>query len=109
MGVSIPTSLKSFAPSLCASPILIKLKDAKDLLSFMRVLERTMFGIGVWELTIIFAIVLVLFGGKRLPSVATGLGQAIRNFRGALKGDEEGKNLELLDKNPEKPNESHKT
>lgn len=48
-----------------------------------------MLGIGAWELTIIFAIVLVLFGGKRLPSVATGLGTAIRNFRHALKGEDE--------------------
>lgn len=48
-----------------------------------------MLGIGAWELTIIFAIVLVLFGGKRLPGVATGLGQAIRNFRHALKGEED--------------------
>ena len=53
-----------------------------------------MFGIGAWELTIIFAIVLVLFGAKRLPEVATGLGQAINNFRSALKGgNEEGKQL----------------
>lgn len=56
-----------------------------------------MLGIGAWELTIIFAIVLVLFGGKRLPSVATGLGQAIRNFRTALKGEEDH-DPELLEK-----------
>lgn len=56
-----------------------------------------MLGIGAWELTIIFAIVLVLFGGKRLPSVATGLGQAIRNFRLALRNDPE--ETKLLDKN----------
>ena len=53
-----------------------------------------MLGIGVWELTIIFAIVLVLFGGKRLPEVATGLGQAIKYFRQALKGaPEENQNI----------------
>lgn len=62
-----------------------------------------MLGIGAWELTIIFAIVLVLFGGKRLPGVATGLGQAIRNFRTALKGEEDEKTNQLLDKNPPKP------
>lgn len=62
-----------------------------------------MLGIGAWELTIIFAIVLVLFGGKRLPSVATGLGQAIRNFRSALKGEEENQ-AQLLEKNPQEKN-----
>lgn len=48
-----------------------------------------MFGLGTWELIIVFAIVLVLFGAKRLPGLATGLGEAIRNFRGALRGDED--------------------
>lgn len=57
-----------------------------------------MLGIGAWELTIIFAIVLVLFGGKRLPSVATGLGTAIRNFRHALKGEDES-TPQLVEKN----------
>lgn len=44
-----------------------------------------MFGIGPWELLIVFAIVLLLFGGKRLPGIATGLGGAIRNFKSAMK------------------------
>jgi sec-independent protein translocase protein TatA len=62
-----------------------------------------MLGIGAWELTIIFAIVLVLFGGKRLPGVATGLGQAIRNFRTALKGEDEEKAAQLPEKTAHKP------
>ncbi|MBH1989513.1 MAG: twin-arginine translocase TatA/TatE family subunit [Myxococcaceae bacterium] len=44
-----------------------------------------MFGVGPWELMLVFAIVLLLFGGKRLPGIATGLGSAIRNFKNALK------------------------
>lgn len=59
-----------------------------------------MFGLGAWELTIIFAIILVLFGGKRLPHVASGLGQAIRNFRSALKGDSEESLPRLAEENP---------
>lgn len=58
-----------------------------------------MLGIGAWELTIIFAIILVLFGGKKLPSFATGLGQAIRNFNSALKGENEPQKLESENKN----------
>ncbi len=58
-----------------------------------------MLGIGAWELTIIFAIILLLFGAKRLPNVATGLGQAIRNFNSALKGED--KKSELSEKNQE--------
>jgi sec-independent protein translocase protein TatA len=47
-----------------------------------------MFGIGPWELLVVFAIVLLLFGGKRLPGIATGLGSAIRNFKEAMKEGE---------------------
>lgn len=51
-----------------------------------------MFGIGPWELMLVFAIVLLLFGGKRLPGIASGLGSAIRNFKSAIK-DPEPENL----------------
>lgn len=47
-----------------------------------------MFGLGVPELLIIFVIVLVLFGGRRLPEIGDGLGRAIRNFRKQVRNDE---------------------
>lgn len=47
-----------------------------------------MLGVGPWELLIVFAIVLLLFGGKRLPGIATGLGSAIRNFKAAIHDNE---------------------
>ena len=48
-----------------------------------------MFGLGIWELALIFGIVLLLFGAKRLPDIAGGLGGAINNFKKAMKeGDE---------------------
>lgn len=40
-----------------------------------------MFGIGVQELVIVLVIVLVLFGGKKLPELSKGLGEAIKNIR----------------------------
>jgi len=45
-------------------------------------------GIGVQELVLIFAIVLLLFGAKRLPEIARSLGKGIRDFKGALKEEE---------------------
>ena len=45
--------------------------------------------LGAFELLIIVAIVVLLFGGKKIPEVAKGLGEGIRNFKTALKGDEE--------------------
>ena len=47
-----------------------------------------MFGLGVWELLIILAIVLLLFGPKRLKSLGSDLGSAIKGFRSAVKEDE---------------------
>jgi sec-independent protein translocase protein TatA len=43
-----------------------------------------MFGIGSQELIIIFGIVFLIFGAKRLPEMGKGLGQAIRGFKGAM-------------------------
>ena len=46
--------------------------------------------IGPMELLIILVIALLLFGGKKIPEVAKGLGEGIRNFKNSLKGDEPG-------------------
>jgi sec-independent protein translocase protein TatA len=40
-----------------------------------------MFGLGAPELIIIGVIVLLIFGGKRLPEIGKGIGNAIREFR----------------------------
>ena len=46
-----------------------------------------MFGtLGLPELLVIFAIILVVFGAGKLPQLGKGLGQGISNFRDGLKG-----------------------
>ncbi|NLG13761.1 MAG: twin-arginine translocase TatA/TatE family subunit [Lentisphaerae bacterium] len=40
-------------------------------------------GIGIWEWSIIFLIVLLLFGAKRLPEIARSLGKAANEFQKA--------------------------
>ncbi len=42
-------------------------------------------GIGMQELLIIFLVVLLLFGAKRIPDIATGLGRGIKDFKKAIK------------------------
>jgi sec-independent protein translocase protein TatA len=39
------------------------------------------FGFGMQELIIIMVIALVIFGGKKLPELGSGLGKAIREFK----------------------------
>ncbi len=43
------------------------------------------FGLGLTELIVIFLVVLLLFGAKRLPDIAQGLGKGIREFRRSVK------------------------
>lgn len=45
-------------------------------------------GIGAWELVIILILVLVIFGGNKIPQLGRGLGLAVANFRRSLKGDD---------------------
>ncbi|MEA3512460.1 MAG: twin-arginine translocase TatA/TatE family subunit [Campylobacterota bacterium] len=40
------------------------------------------------ELFIIVAVVVLLFGGKKIPELAKGLGKGIKDFKGAIKEDE---------------------
>jgi sec-independent protein translocase protein TatA len=44
--------------------------------------------IGMPELMIILGIAVLLFGGKKIPEVAKGLGEGIKNFKNALKTEE---------------------
>jgi sec-independent protein translocase protein TatA len=44
--------------------------------------------IGFPELVVILVVAVLLFGGKKIPEVAKGLGEGIKNFKNALKGDE---------------------
>jgi sec-independent protein translocase protein TatA len=41
--------------------------------------------LGMPELMVILGVAVLLFGGKKIPEVAKGLGQGIRNFKTALK------------------------
>ena len=47
-----------------------------------------MTGLGIWEIGLILLIVMFFFGAKKIPVIGRGIGEGIRNFKGALKDDE---------------------
>ena len=62
-----------------------------------------MFNLGTGELLIIFLVILLLFGAKRLPELARGLGKGINEFKDAV---ETGKK-EILDAEKETENKNN--
>ena len=46
-------------------------------------------GIGIPELLIILAIIIVIFGASRLPEIGRGIGKGIKNFKEATKEGED--------------------
>jgi sec-independent protein translocase protein TatA len=52
--------------------------------------EATVFGsLGFGEIMLILLILVLIFGTRRIPELGKGLGEGIKNFKKAIKGDEE--------------------
>lgn len=56
-----------------------------------------MFGIGTQEIIFIVLIVLLFFGGKKIPELMKGLGKGVRSFKEGVKGVEN--DLDIKDEN----------
>jgi sec-independent protein translocase protein TatA len=48
-----------------------------------------MFGLGFGELVAILLIVILMFGGKKLPQLGSALGESLKNFKKGMKGDDD--------------------
>ena len=62
-------------------------------------LQLAIGGLGPWEIILILAVVLVLFGAKKLPELAKGMGQGIKEFKKASR-DVQGELDRAMDAQP---------
>lgn len=51
-------------------------------------------GISIWQLLIVLAIIVLLFGTKKLKNIGGDLGSAVKGFKDSIQGDDENKNIE---------------
>ena len=51
-------------------------------------IEKVMFGLGIQEVLVIAFIVLLLFGGKKIPELMKGLGKGVKSFKDGMKEED---------------------
>ena len=52
-----------------------------------------------WQVIVVLIIVLLLFGGKKIPELMKGLGSGVKNFKKAIKDDEEDSEINSTPEN----------
>ena len=52
-------------------------------------LTSNIMNLGIWEILLIALIVLLIFGGKKIPELMRGLGKGIRSFKDGMNGKED--------------------
>lgn len=62
--------------------------------------------VGPWQIVVIIVLIVLLFGGKKIPELMKGLGTGIKEFKDATKGEE---NSHQTTKKEETKDESSKT
>ena len=64
-------------------------------------IQPMVFGLGGWEILIIALVVLLIFGGKKIPELMKGLGKGVRNFKEGIKEDDSDAGRQITDKKDE--------
>jgi len=61
--------------------------------------------LGPWQIVLIVLALLLLFGGRKIPELMKGLGQGMKEFKNATKGDEKKDDKEIESKKDEEGKE----
>lgn len=54
--------------------------------------------IGIREILFVLAVIVLIFGARRIPQIAAGLGSGIRNFKGSLRAGTEADSEDVGDR-----------
>ena len=57
--------------------------------------------LGTWEIILIALVILLLFGGKKIPELMKGIGKGMRSFRQGVEGKEDTENKDEKVENKE--------
>lgn len=49
------------------------------------IINPLIFNLGFWEIVILVLVVLLIFGGKKIPELMKGLGQGVKSFKEGIK------------------------
>ena len=58
--------------------------------------------LGTWEIILIALVILLIFGGKKIPELMKGIGKGVRSFKDGVEGKTEKEEAEVKDENEEK-------
>ena len=47
------------------------------------------FNFGIWEIILIALVILLIFGGKKIPELMRGIGKGINDFKKGVKGEDD--------------------
>lgn len=62
-------------------------------------INSLLFFLGTPEILIIVAIVLLLFGGKKIPELMRGVGKGVKEFKSGIKDDDDNNNNQEIEGN----------
>ncbi len=58
--------------------------------------------LGTWEIILIALVILLIFGGKKIPELMKGIGKGVRSFKDGVEGKTEKEEAEVKDEKEEK-------